>query len=392
MLQEDKLRVWCQRLAMPEEATEALAGVARLVNEDEALRTVFEAFHEKTAVRGAWQREWAPLASDPQVEAKLGNRITLFYLLAYMAALPYTERTYQARGIGMDIFADTMRDIPFYTIQAKDIHGYWCFHQFPWIWRHLSCELFRLGRLQYMLTDFSGDVKAFRNRKTGAVRMLCGPSIDLRADGYALRAGKSGINGSRPAESEPDESPWHANLAESPAGWHGNLIAPRGNVLRESMFLPREEWECILTKGDTVLDLHIPRASNLTVEDCRASFEEAHSFFARIAPERPFKALYCHTWMFTPQLQSLLPPESNIVKFQREFYLYPFAGGPSFLWQFVFGDKYRDPMTAPRDTSLRRDVVAWLTEGKELFDLPGVLFHEPEKWGTQPYMGSWEQG
>ena len=51
----------------------------------------------------------------------------------------------------------------------------------------------------------------------------------------------------------------------------------------------------------------------------------------------------------------------------------------------------RDPAKAPRDTSLRRGVLDWLAAGKELFDLPGVLFHAPEEWGTQPYMSAWDK-
>ena len=101
--------------------------------------------------------------------------------------------------------------------------------------------------------------------------------------------------------------------------------------------------------------------------------------------------MYCHTWFFTPQLQTLLPPESAIVKFQREFYLYPFPGNIGFLWSFVFGEKYPDPFTAPRDTSLRRAVLDWIGQGKEIFDLPGIMFHTPEEWGTQPYMRQWDR-
>jgi hypothetical protein len=88
---------------------------------------------------------------------------------------------------------------------------------------------------------------------------------------------------------------------------------------------------------------------------------------------------------FTPQLQQILPPESNIVRFQREFYLYPHPGSPKFLWNFVFGEKYPDVTTAPRDTELRNSVLDWLEQDNELFDLPGVMLHTPEDWGTQPY-------
>ncbi|WP_213615654.1 hypothetical protein [Paenibacillus lactis] len=32
----------------------------------------------------------------------------------------------------------------------------------------------------------------------------------------------------------------------------------------------------------------------------------------------------------------MLPPSSNIVKFQKQFYVYPTAGSERFLWKFVF--------------------------------------------------------
>jgi hypothetical protein len=61
------------------------------------------------------------------------------------------------------------------------------------------------------------------------------------------------------------------------------------------------------------------------------------------------------------------------------------------LWGFVFGKKYPDRLTAPRDTSLRRAVLDWLDEGGEIFDLPGLMFHAPQAWGTQPYMRRWDK-
>jgi hypothetical protein len=79
------------------------------------------------------------------------------------------------------------------------------------------------------------------------------------------------------------------------------------------------------------------------------------------------------------------------VHFQREFYLYPFPGTEGFLWNFVFGGKYPERATAPRDTSLRRAVIDWLDRGDEMFDLPGLMFHTPGDWGSQPYMSAWDR-
>ena len=392
LLNDGQLRAWGARLDFPAAAIEVLASVAQTVREDEALRAIFSDFHRQTALEGRWHREWTPLSFDARVQAALGERASLFYLLAYMAALPYAEREYRRRGIGMDIFQATMSDLRIWLCHEFDLDGRWTFRQFNWIWRHLSCELFRLGRMQYMLKPFDGSVSAYRSRATAEIRLLAGPEMLLRPDGYALGAGRS-----QPRDPFYQERPqsieetWSPAFEVRPEGWWGHPVSPYGSVLKDALLLPRADWEQVLQQGNTVLDMHIPRSDPFTLEICRDSLRQAFEFFQQQAPERPFKAAYCHTWFFTPQLQHILPPESNIVRFQREFYLYPFPGTPGFLWDYVFGEKVRSMSGAPRDTSLRRSVLDWLADGGELFDLAGVMFHGPREWGSQPYMTHWDQ-
>lgn len=376
LLQEERLRYWCGRLEFPESATEALVEVACKVRANPDLLDIFNTFYVKTTLNGEWLKDWSDLPFDPVVQEKLGTRTSLFYLLGYLAALPQAEREYRRLGVSLDIFHDTMLDFVIWLNQAYDLRGYWNFDQFAWMSLHVSCELFRLGRLQYRLSEFPGKVTAFRHRTTGTILLLGDPDTPLRADGYAKGAG---------GKSSEDEPTWHAVFEETPAGWRGNRIHPQGFTLHEESLLLHSEWERILKHGDTVLDLHIPRGDKLTVKECRESIQVAHQFFPEIFPDRPFKGLFCHTWLFTPQLQKILPPESNVVRFQREFYLYPYPGSPQFLWDFVFGEKYPDATTAPRDTSLRRAVLDWMGEGNELFDLPGLMLHSPDQWGSQPY-------
>ena len=386
ILQEERLRDWCGKLNFPSEGIDELAAVAASVRADAALQSIFTEFHEKTALRGEWHREWSDLPMHPDAQAALGDRVTLFYLLAYLAALPYTYREYERRGISLEIFWASMDDIRRYYLHAYELEGAWRYRNFAWIWRHLSCELFRLGRLQFMLLPFEGRVTALRKRASTEILLLADPAVRLRADGYALGAGRR--ESGAPA-SEEETGGWLPVFEECADGWRGNPVSPYGYALKEEIFLPSAEWEVALRQGDTVLDIHIPPTDPFKVEDCRDSLRQAYAFFARYSPERPIKASFCHTWFFTPQLQQLLPPESNVVRFQREFYLFPFAGGPGFLWTFVFGEKITDPAAAPRDTSLRRAVLDWLAAGKELFDLPGVAFHAPEGWGSQPYMSKY---
>jgi hypothetical protein len=376
ILQENHLRKWCSRLLIPDECTNVLSSIAEKINTDEELQQTFTSFYDHTVIQGNWHQEWSDLPMDPLIIQKMGHQdASLFYLLAYLSALPGAERKYRQLGIGLDIFYDTMRDITLWINHAHEIYGDWRFTQFSWIWRHLDCQLFRLGRLQFMLSTFPGNVTAFRNKKSGRVILFGDPKMTLRNDGYAEGAGGNPSN----------TDTWNAVYEESPAGWRGNRIMPQGYTLREQSFLIRSEWTKALKFGDTILDLHIPRGEKLSMENCKDSFIQAFKFFTTIFPDHPFKGVYCHTWFFTPQLQTILPQDSNIVHFQREFYLYPHPGGPAFLWSFVFGEKYPEAKTAPRDTSLRNAVLNWINNGGELFDMPGIMLHSPELWGTQPY-------
>jgi hypothetical protein len=388
ILNEERLRYWSGLIDVQPGAVDALAQIAQRVCAEESLRAVFYAFYEQRVLSSPLDQIWPDVVFDLAVESAMGSQTSLFYLLAYLAALPRLAHDYQRRGISMQILHDTLLDVRIWLGQGYDVHGEWRMNELDWIRLHLAGRLYRLGRLQFMLAEFEGSVRAFRRRAGGEVILLGDPDDSLRADGYALGAGRKRGAPLPP----PDQHCWQAVYQESTAGWQGNPVHALGYTLRQPVTLPRAEWELILQHGDTVMDLHIPRGERMCVEDCRDSFRQAFAFFAQHAPERPFKACFCHTWFFTPQLQKILPAESNLVRFQREFSLFPYAGGPAFLWDYVFGGRYPDPAAAPRDTTLRRATLDWLDQGGEFFDLPGLMFHGPEEWGSQPYMRWWEAG
>ena len=205
----------------------------------------------------------------------------------------------------------------------------------------------------------------------------------MRTDGYAFGIGRHSSENETPLAQA-----WKPAYEESAAGWRGHLVTPYGCVRPQVVFLPRTEWDLILQEGDTVLDVHIPRKDPLTAETCGDLYRQALEFFPRIFPERRWKALYCHSWFFTPQLQSFLPLESSIVQFQREFYLYPFPGSVGFLWSFVFGEKYPDPATAPRDYSLRRAVLIGSGRIKKSLTCPEYHVASPRGVGYPAVYGS----
>jgi len=388
ILQPHRLTHWCELIDIPADALPSLLAMVQTVDRDPELTAVFHAFYEETVLSGGWSREWGPITVSPIVRERCGDDAMLFYLLAYLSALPHTWETYQQLGVGLDIFKATMLDFRFYMQDYFDAHGRWGYENFGWIWRHVTAELFRVGRLQYMLIPFGGGVRAFGRKAAGdgsgqlpSPLLLADPDMPLGADGYAWGAGRE-----RGTEIPPeDATTWRPTFEQTPGGWQGHVVSPYGWVHRHDDFLRAAEWEPILQPGDWVLDVHIPRNDPFDAETCRASHALAVDFFNRVFPSRPHKALYCHTWIFTPQLQQMLPPTSHLVKFQREFYLFPLPGTVAYLWTFVFG-RYPDPQTAPRDTSLRRAVLDRLAAGNPIFDVAGLMFHAPSEWGSQPYM------
>jgi hypothetical protein len=381
LLLPERIAAWNDLLELPAGAVQALQEMAVTVCADPLLLEIFTQFHTQTALEGKWHTDWSPLLMDERVKERFQARASLFYLLAYLAALPYTEKRYLELGVSREILKDTLRDVQFYTCDYHDLHGEWGYGVFSWIWLHLSCKLFRLGRLQFRHMPFPGGVTAFRGRADGRVLLLADPETPLRGDGNAWGSFK---------EEKNEDGSWKPAFEPLPHGWRGHPVSPYGFALPQPVDLSSQEWELILQMDDPVLDIHIPRRDPLNRETCSASLQQAAEFFPQVFGVQA-KAFWCHTWFFTPQLQKLLSPESTIVQFQREFYLYPNAGGLDFLWSFAFGERYPERATAPRDTSLRRAVLDWLEAGGEIFDLPGVRFHPPGEWGSQPYMTEWDK-
>ena len=91
---------------------------------------------------------------------------------------------------------------------------------------------------------------------------------------------------------------------------------------------------------------------------CGEALRQARAFFPRYFPELPpARAFVCCTWLFDTQYEKLLPAESNIVRFQREFYCYPVKSDDDDPFFRVFGGKPADLRTAPRDSTLRRAML-----------------------------------
>jgi hypothetical protein len=144
-----------------------------------------------------------------------------------------------------------------------------------------------------------------------------------------------------------------------------------------------------LRRGDPVIDLHVPESGPLDPQAVDDSLARAGAFFPRHFPEHRARVATCESWLLDPQLARCLPPESNIVRFQRRFTAVPVAlPVASGAFRFVFhadgieaadGTVPHDALDRlPRRTTLQRALADhvrgggrwWMTAGWFPFPAP----------------------
>lgn len=74
-----------------------------------------------------------------------------------------------------------------------------------------------------------------------------------------------------------------------------------------------------ISKGDNIIEIHIPNGKPLTPEECEKSLYMAREFFSRFFPDYNYKGFTCHSWLLDETLIDLLGESSNIVKFMNLF-------------------------------------------------------------------------
>jgi hypothetical protein len=380
LLSKGITEAYCKKVSMPVGATRILADMAEKIYDDKELFGVYNKFYEEYINSGYWTTVWEPLKIHPYVEETFGEHSSLFYLHAALERIPLTEQRYSELGISNEIFVDTLRDIGGWVQNAYNLVGYYSIRNFSWIWRHLEARMFRLGRLQYIVNPFKGEVKGFYNAFENKLLLLADNGMELRANGDM-----QGVCG----KAKTDDG-FVTKYEETAEFYIGNPITPYGKGKKEAVKLKKSEWQKVLEEGDYLLEIHIPRDGDFNLETIKASYVQAREFYNRYFPELDTKGMACHTWLFTPQLQDMIPESSKIVQFQRQFYLYPTSGSVNFLWKFVFNE-LTEQKDAKGDTYLRSQVLNFINEDKEIFDMRGVFLDVIGSFGSSSCMDKYDK-
>ncbi len=335
----------------------------------------------------AWHAHWWMFETDefsfervrawPRVTHSLGPAGGLLYLLALLSGFESMQRIHREHGIPEAIVRDTLSQIELYPRQTRDRQGYPEIipHLIAWLNNHFRGVIYRLARLQFQFGNSSYRIRVFRNDRTGQVVALSEDGVRYRPDGQVLR------DGDDPAGA------WTAALSLAGDEIVGHPILPEGRARAEPVHLPADAWRQALAPGDPVLNIHIPGGEPMHYDRCGESFEMALEFFPRHFPDYTFHAFMCGSWILNSAIQEIMPDDSNLVRFQREVYLFPIGLSDSSLPQSIFDEEPEDLATAPRDTSMRRAYIDAMQAGGLVTGGGGCfLLPEDVRWGSQVYL------
>ena len=137
------------------------------------------------------------------------------------------------------------------------------------------------------------------------------------------------------------------------------------------------EYELVEEQAEPVLELHIPSDADLSLPLLRMSHAQARALIGKTFPRWKDAPIHCHSWLLSQNLPQLLPEGSRILAFQRSFSITPCPEPETDMKLWVF--KNRDIPTAklPEQTSLQRQMKAFLLAGGVFRDGEGFLSDDP---------------
>lgn len=292
----------------------------------------------------------------------------LYYLLNALASFPYIARKYAALGLPGHYAKDTVQYLSGALTEYAAGHdnklgitG----RKLHWFSFYVQGKLFRIGRFEYMIQDPLNYLPAaYKHRTGGKVIALCRHNWLLAADGSLLFDSDSPAEAYKIATLENDGK----SISGIPVNPEGFAEVDRRVTLDLAEYIP------LWNNWDLVPGLHIPGGGNMTPEACCDSLNQALDFFPRYF-KRQVTAVSCFSWIFNPDFEKELP-ESNLAKFMRQLYLFPFASVGVEGLAFVFGKHNEDWENFPADNSLRRAFHRIHASGRRL--RAGGMFITPE--------------
>ena len=152
---------------------------------------------------------------------------------------------------------------------------------------------------------------------------------------------------------------WTAALYRGKVTRHGRLECNTEHLFKHAP-LQDANGNVLLETNAPVINLHIPEDGPMDMASCSESVKKMSRFFAEYFPDYNWQGLLCESWLLDTQLKSMLPSDSNIVKFQNLGVHYPLGESPGTIFR-IFGSA--DPQKIANPTRLQSRAAEFLKQG-----------------------------
>lgn len=288
----------------------------------------------------------------------------LFGLVA-CSQLDTAAENMRSRGIPEDILRDTLRLVIGCEASFERRHGGQ--HGYDILWwaqLHIDGKLYKIGRLELELLEaLPFPIQVLQNKDGAVVTLANGEQV--HRDGYVLGS----------LHYEDEAGAWDACVEETADEWRGHAYLENGYISSEVKVYPKAEWKKVLAAGDPTVSVHIPAGGGLTPAVVDETLAQFRTFLAKYYPEYAYKAFVCASWLMDPQLDTLLPQDSNIVQFSRRFTRLARKSQGDGVFNFIFlkPDMNFDIRELPENTRLEKAIKQHYLSGKAIYEMNGFI-------------------
>lgn len=206
-----------------------------------------------------------------------------------------------------------------YTRQCHEMRGYWGINEFHWNLLGSGGCMFMQGALKFCPSYFSNDFTVLK-----------------KGDEYiSLVAGEHYVGAKGELLSSPDSSVCRTVFERTDGYIKANRISKDGIVSDTAEIFDLAECEIFLEGDSHTMDIHIPSKMQYTVEVIRDAFLKALDFYGKYMPEHKTKAIVGYSWIFAPQLKTVLPEGSNILAVNDWLNILPTTGTYDHTLSFI---------------------------------------------------------
>lgn len=295
-------------------------------------------------------------------ESELYDTLPLFSLLY---ELPEMVSAHRARKVPADVTEATILMFENQVFDHINLYGrIGISHYVSWMLGFVSCRMIRVGRFNLEICKYN-----------------C--AFDVFSDGNELKVMPNGERFHRSGQvlgsidCEDEEGSFFGNITETEDAFVG-LSVSSGLTEKVEEHLDKARWKRVLTRGDTVVSVHIPTGGAMPPMTVEADLSRAEEIITRCFTD--FRFFYCSSWLLDPALKTITGKEGNVTRFGDRFLRFPMKSSGKDVYEYVFDTlSETDPDKLIPKSSFAMAVKEHLKNGGRVYGASGIMpkFNRP---------------